>query len=108
VGPEALTKLERFRFIAQVTHQGRLSAPFALRGVRVEDVLGEPASGRPDHSTPASQRSAEEIAAHLDSLDDRILAALEKKRGGGEADARSDGGPEPTPRAPQEGVGRDE
>jgi hypothetical protein len=108
VNPEALTKLERFRFIAQVTHQGRLSAPFALRGVRVEDILGEPAAGRPDHNTPASQRSAEEIAAHLDGLDDRIQAELEKKRGGGEADAQSDGRPEPTPRAQKEGVGRDE
>lgn len=107
IAPEALTKLERFRFIAQVTHKGRLSAPFALGGVRVEDVLGEPAR-TPDHGTPTSQRSAEEVAAHLDDLDDRIQAALEKKRGGGEADAQSAGGPEPTPRAPQEGVGRDE
>ncbi len=45
VNPEALTKLERFHFIAQVTHKGRLSAPFALGGVRVEDVLGEPPRG---------------------------------------------------------------
>ncbi len=37
--PAALTRLERFRFIAQVTHEGELSAPFALGGVRVEDVL---------------------------------------------------------------------
>jgi hypothetical protein len=78
VNPEALTKLERFRFIAQVTHQGRLSAPFALSGVRVEDVLGEPAAAKPDRGTPTPQRSAEEIAAHLDGLDDRILAALQK------------------------------
>jgi hypothetical protein len=78
VNPEALTKLERFRFIAQVTHKGRLSAPFALGGVRVEDVLGEPAIERPDPEAGASRRSAEEVAAHLDGLDDRILAALRK------------------------------
>jgi len=108
VNPEALTELERFRFIAQVTHKGRLSAPFALGGVRVEDVLGEPAAGGSDHGTSAPRRSAKEIAAHLDGLDDRIQAALEKKRGGSEADARSNGGPEPTPRAQKEGVGRDE
>jgi hypothetical protein len=79
VNPEALTKLERFRFIAQVTHNGRLSAPFALGSVRVEDVLGEPAAAeRPDPATRASKRSAEEVAAHLDGLDDRILAALRK------------------------------
>lgn len=83
VNLEALTKLERFRFIAQVTHKGRLSAPFALGGVRVEDVLGEPPRpGRQDeeHDTPAPQRSADEVAVQLDGLDDRILAAL---RGGG-------------------------
>jgi hypothetical protein len=108
VSPEALTKLERFHFIAQVTHEGRLSAPFALGGVRVEDVLGEPVAGRPDRGTAGSQRSAGEIAAHLDGLDDRIQAELEKKRGGGEADSQSADGPEPTPRAPQEGFGRDE
>jgi hypothetical protein len=83
VNPEALTKLERFRFIAQVTHKGRLSAPFALGGVQVEDVLGEPPrAGQQDegHETPAPQRSPEEVAVQLDGLDDRILAAL---RGGG-------------------------
>lgn len=79
VSPEALTKLERYRFIAQVTHKGSLSAPFALGGVRVEDVLDEPPArpaceGRGHAAAPG--RSASEVAAHLDSLDDRILAAL--------------------------------
>jgi hypothetical protein len=79
VNPEALTKLERFRFIAQVTHNGRLSAPFALGGVRVEDVLGEPAAAKGSNpEARAPRRSAEEVAAHLDGLDDRILAALRK------------------------------
>ena len=108
VNPEALTKLERFRFIAQVTHQGRLSAPFALRGVRVEDVLGEPVAERPDHGTAASQRSAKEVAAHLDGLDDRILAALEERREGGGADGESASAPEQASRAPEEEDERDE
>jgi hypothetical protein len=109
VNPEALTKLERFRFIAQVTHKGRLSAPFALRGVRVEDVLGEPppADSKVDDDTSAPQRSAEEIAAHLDGLDDRILAALRERRAGGDGKGLA-GGPEPTPLAPQEEGERDE
>ena len=90
VNPEALTKLERFRFIAQVTHRGRLSAPFALGGVRVEDVLGESAAERPDHGSPAPPRSAEKVAAHLDGLDDRILAALRDDDGkaGSQGDAK--------------------
>jgi len=104
VNPEALTELERFHFIAQVTHKGRLSAPFALGGVRVEDVLGKPAAAKkPDREASAPERSAEEIAAHLDSLDDRILAALEELGGDGEGGSQSGAGPKPTPRAPQEG-----
>lgn len=112
VSPEALTELERFRFIAQVTHEGRLSAPFALGGVRVEDVLGKPPQGKGGgDDTPASaekpEPATEEVTAHLDALDDRIQAELERQGGGGEAGAQSAGGPEPTPRAPQEGVERD-
>lgn len=111
VSPEALTKLERYRFIAQVTHKGSLSAPFALGGVRVEDVVAKPAAEGPGREgrrrAPAPGRSAAEVAAHLDALDDRILAELEKRRGGAEAGTQSAGGPEPSPRAPQEGGERD-
>jgi hypothetical protein len=112
VSPEALTKLERYHFIAQVTHKGSLSAPFALRGVRVEDVIDKsPAAARPDcegrRRVAAPGRSVAEVTQHLETLDDRIQAELEKQRGDGEADAQSAGGPEPSPRAPQEGVERD-
>jgi hypothetical protein len=107
VSPEALTKLERYHFIAQVTHKGSLSAPFALGGVRVEDVIEKAAEG-PDRegqrSVAAPGRSVAEVTQHLETLDDRIQAELEKQRGDGEADAQSAGGPEPSPRAPQEGV----
>ncbi|MGD9734222.1 MAG: hypothetical protein AB7V58_01240 [Solirubrobacterales bacterium] len=105
VSPEALTKLERFRFIAQVTHEGRLSAPFALGGVRVEDVMGEPAVERINDEVgghaPAPERSEAEVAAHLDGLDDRILAEL-KKRGGEEPGTQSAGGPAPPLSASEE------
>jgi hypothetical protein len=92
VSPEALTKLERFRFIAQVTYKGSLSAPFALGGVRVEDVIEKPPAARPDREgrcVAAPQRSAAEVAAHLDSLDDRILAAL--RSGGGKGSQYAEG-----------------
>ena len=81
VSPAALTGLERFRFIAQVTHEGSLSAPFALGGVRVEDVFDEPAT--PGGSSGAGQQrpaSAADVAGHLDTLDDRILAALREAK----------------------------
>jgi hypothetical protein len=104
VSPEALTKLERYRFIAQVTHKGRLSAPFALGGVQVENVLDEPparGSKKEQDHTPAPERSAEEVAAHLDGLDDRILAALKERGDGGEPGSQQSDMPEP-PRAPDE------
>ncbi|HEY3552299.1 MAG TPA: hypothetical protein VGK66_01300, partial [Solirubrobacterales bacterium] len=85
--PAALTKLERYRFIAQVTHRGSLSAPFALGGVRVEDALGEPPSERSAEETDATPgRSAAEVAGHLEDLDDRILAALRAAGGDDSAD----------------------
>lgn len=99
--PAALTRLQRFRFVAQVTEGGELSAPFALRGVQVEHVLGE---GRPeglgdlDEAIRGSGRrcKAVEALAHLETLDARILAALKKRR-------RGEGGEEGgTPAAPPE------
>lgn len=107
VSPEALTELERFRFIAQVTHKGSLSAPFALGGVRVEDVIKRPAEGADregQNCVAAPGRSVADVTRHLETLDDRIQAELERQRGDGEADTQSAGGPEPSPRALEEGV----
>ena len=107
VSPEALTELQRFRFIAQVTHKGSLSAPFALGGVRVEDVLKEPAEKSDPKGQPgaaAGDQSVAEVTRHLETLDDRIQAELERQCGEGEAEAQSAGGPEPSPHAPEEGV----
>jgi hypothetical protein len=85
VSPEALTKLERYRFIAQATFRGSLSAPFALGGVRVEEVVVEKPERPPGcegrrRSGRGTGRTAEEVAAHLDHLDDRILAGLRSGR----------------------------
>jgi hypothetical protein len=105
VNPEALTKLERFHFIAQVTNKGRLSAPFALGGVQVEDVVDRPATGGSGDNarrpSSAPERSQEEVVAHLDGLDDRILVALGESGKGRGAVGQSASRREPA-RAPQE------
>lgn len=92
--PAAVTRLERFHFIAQVTFKGALSDPFALGGVRVEDVVERPADtrdceGRRRGGRP--RRTATDVAAHLDGLDDRILAALQSGRAKREAHGHAEG-----------------
>jgi hypothetical protein len=96
VDPAALTRLERYRFVAQVTSGGELSAPFALRGVRVEDALGEGSRdglADLDGAIRASGRTrgAAEAIAHLETLDARILAALRSGGGGQDDDGEEDG-----------------
>ncbi|HEX7245093.1 MAG TPA: hypothetical protein VF245_05955 [Solirubrobacterales bacterium] len=101
--PAALTKLGRYRFIAQVTHRGELSKPFALGGIRVEDVLEAPAAhGKASASEAAGRLPAGEVIAHLETLDERILAKLEelkRKPGASErsAPASEDGAARPAP-----------
>lgn len=81
-GAEAITRLPRYSFIAQVTHFGTISAPFALGGIRVEDAMG--GEGRPDRVDELRRISAEatprrtpaEALAHLEGLDEAILSAL--------------------------------
>jgi hypothetical protein len=85
----AITGLPRWTFIAQVTHEGKLTRPFMFSGLSVEEQFAEAyhpealpeaqatidkASGR----TPA----AETVAA-LDTLDERIKEHLEGKTGTG-------------------------
>lgn len=81
VSPEAVTQLDRYRFIAQVTHRGKLSSPFGLEGIRVEDIADLP-SGEPSEPSggPAARTEAAAVMEHLETLDDRILAALRKRR----------------------------
>lgn len=81
VNPEAVTQLARYRFIAQVTHRGELSRPFALEGIRVEDVVDLPSGNGAEPSRgPATRTEAAEVMEHLETLDDLILAALRKRR----------------------------
>jgi hypothetical protein len=93
--PAALTKLERYHFVAQVTHQGALSAPFALGGVRVEDVVEKPASrggaAARRRGCDGAPRAASDMAAQLDGHDDRILAALRSGGRNADSDRRGEG-----------------
>jgi hypothetical protein len=80
--PAALTKLDRFRFVAQVTNRGRASRPFALRGIQLEDVFDaadrrqvRAARRRPNGCTAA------ETFARLEQHDERIRVKLREVRG---------------------------
>ena len=94
--PAALTKLDRYRFVAQVTDRGRASAPFALGGVRLEDVF----EAGPDAELPrrSAGGSAAETLTHLETLDariyDRLREAVKRPRGNGsESEGPTSSGP---------------
>jgi hypothetical protein len=98
VSPEAVTQLGRYRFIAQVTDRGELSKPFALEGIRVEDVAELPGDRSGERSEGAVARvEADEVIEHLEALDERIFATLSKSRKVPDAKA-----PEPTEGAPED------
>jgi hypothetical protein len=85
--PEAITRLPRYHFVAQVTHRGELSRPFALRGVRVEDALGAPPAGGLERLEAAMEcsgrrRRAADVLAEAATLDERIVAGLKARRRG--------------------------
>lgn len=87
--PMALTRLPRYRFIAQVTHEGDLSDPFALGGIRVEDVFGaaEPSRVRDleaSSTKAAARKSPAEVLSHLDELDEAIVSELRRARRSGD------------------------
>jgi hypothetical protein len=91
--PAALTRLPRYSFIAQVTHKGELSRPFALGGITAEQALNEPGPGSGANETEAvCRQDPAAVLAHLDTLDARILAGLQERRGsagGGSGDGDS-------------------
>ncbi|UJA21632.1 hypothetical protein HJD18_16345 [Thermoleophilia bacterium SCSIO 60948] len=96
--PAAVARLPRYRFLCQVTHRGALSKPFALRGMRVEDLIGDPDPGDLAELERAvdrtsSRRPAADALAHLETLDERIKQALGEHR-------RSSGSPAPDREAP--------
>jgi hypothetical protein len=83
--PEAITKLPRYRFVAQVTHHGEMSRPFALGGVRVEDALGPPPADGRERLEAAMERSGRrrptaEVLAEQATLDGRIADGLRDRR----------------------------
>jgi hypothetical protein len=77
--PEVLVGLPRYRFVAQVTHEGELSRPFMLKGIQVEDVLdlGEVDGEVPDIPVVGLKEPAQ-VLEHLETLDERILAHLQE------------------------------
>ena len=83
--PEAITRLPRYRFVAQVTAGGELSRPFGLGGVRVEDALGPPPPGGAERLEAALEASgrrgvAATVLAERETLDARIKDALLSRR----------------------------
>ncbi len=95
--PLALSRLRRYSFIAQVTHKGELSKPFALGGIRVEDVFEEgdlkagAVSGRPTFSA-ATRSPVAEVEAHQEGLEAAILAELRRLLREGALEQEAEGG----------------
>jgi hypothetical protein len=79
--PAALTKLDRFRFVAQVTDRGRASRPFGLHGIRLEDVFGTDRRQASTAKSRAAGCSVAETVARLEKHDERIRAKLREVRG---------------------------
>jgi len=92
--PEVMVRLPRFQFVTQVTHEGELSRPFALRGIRVEDVHEKYKNGTGVQVAEAVERAEPaQVSEHLETLDDRILAhltSLASTTGDGEEDAEGE------------------
>ncbi|MGH7377595.1 MAG: hypothetical protein ACREKK_09280, partial [Candidatus Methylomirabilales bacterium] len=86
IAPEALAGLERYSYMASVTFNGRLTPPFRLRGVSVEELWGE--HRRPEAVAALEEaiasnvgcRPVAEVLAELATLDQRILAYLRRRR----------------------------
>jgi hypothetical protein len=76
--PDAATiaGLPRFSFLAQVIDRGALSRPFRLAALRFEDLPAAQPRPTAGQGSEVPARAAEEVLAELDTLDERILAAL--------------------------------
>jgi hypothetical protein len=94
---EAISRLPRYAFVGQVTDRGTVSAPFAIGGIRVEDALGfegdrDGVSGLREASAEATRRRTPgEAIAHLETLDETILAALTESSAGDSSATRRTG-----------------
>jgi hypothetical protein len=78
--PAALTRLPRYRFIAQVTDKGELSRPFALGGITAEQALGEAPRACEARAHAVACREPAAVLGHLETLDARIHTALGQHR----------------------------
>ena len=76
--PAAVTSLSKYRFIAQVTHEGQPSKPFALAGISVDEAFGPPPETHPTPGSlvPEELLDGRDVAGHLETLDERIHAKL--------------------------------
>jgi hypothetical protein len=86
----AITGLPRRTFIAQVTHNGRLTRPFLFGNESVESAFAEAfkpdalADIQPTIDAASGRTSAAETVGALDFLDERIRQHLEGNRAGGQ------------------------
>jgi hypothetical protein len=85
----AITGLPRRTFIAQVTHNGKLTRPFLFGNESVEDAFADAfqpdalAEIQPTIDAASGRTPAGETVTALDTLDERIREHLESKRGAG-------------------------
>ena len=85
----AITGLPRRTFIAQVTHNGRLTRPFLFGNESVEERFAEAfhpdalAEIQPTIDAASGRTPAGETVTALDTLDERIRQHLESKQGDG-------------------------
>lgn len=110
--PAALTRLDRFNFLAQATHHGHLSKPFHLQGIPTHDLLEQP--GNPGELVALEQeidrtsgrQRADNALAHLDTLDKRIRTELNRRRRGANHDNDDSAPPAAAPASPSDKPGR--
>jgi hypothetical protein len=98
VSPLALARLSRYRFVAQVTHRGELSKPFALGGIRVDDLFDDASPAADIRSGAAARRrDPSDVHAHQETLDGAILAELRHLAASGGAELGSESAPPSRP-----------
>lgn len=91
VAPATVGAIDPYHFIASVTHEGAISAPFRLRGMTAAEAFGPPPTDGAAAVDAALARTLArvpvgEVLDHLATLDARILAHL--RSGGGPAPRR--------------------
>jgi hypothetical protein len=81
---DAISRLPRFSFIAQATHNGELTRPFQFQGLAVSDLFEEHPEQVPQTLIDESsgRTTATDTIRALDTLDERIHAHLASKADG--------------------------